>query len=142
MALSLRDLTLIAGGLAVLAWATWPPDRVAFNDACQPLGGPATMSAALYGNGFWRSQLEAATVERNLLLTQPGRRSRIDAEAKRQMQDASPLEGRMMRLSQAEGRVDDALERERQEAAQQSARLRRIAVLMACEAEISQRLGE
>ncbi len=136
----LRDLLLVAGGVAVLAWATLPPDKVAFDEECRPNGGPTAFSAVLYPDTFWRRQLDAAVAERDYLLIQPARRARIEAEMERESRESSVLEDRMMRLSREQSRVDDAAERERREAAQQSARLRKLAWLMRCEADIRQRL--
>lgn len=136
-----RDIALVACGVAVLGWATWPPDKVALDEGCGPLGGPASFSAALYRGGFWRAQLDAVVAERNDLLIQPARRERIKSEEEREAREASPLESRMMRLSQDQNRVDDQAERERLEMARQSARLRRITWLMACEADIRRRLS-
>jgi hypothetical protein len=136
-----RDGLILAGGIGLFFWATQPPDKVALDDQCQPAGGPAAFSAALYGNSFWRGQLDAVVAERDNLLTQPARRARADAELEREMRENPSREEKMMRLSRDQERIDDKIERERHEAALQSARLRRIAWLMACEADITQRLA-
>ena len=136
----LRDALILAGGLAVFFWATLPPGKVAFNDQCMPAGGPAVFSAMIYRGSFWQAQLDAAIAERNDLLTQPARRARNQDEAEREARENPALEERMMRLSRDQERIDDRYERERHEAALQSARLKRIAVLMACETEISQKI--
>ncbi|MBV5324466.1 MAG: hypothetical protein J0626_03905, partial [Rhodospirillaceae bacterium] len=84
--------------------------------------------------------LDAAVIERNDLLTQPARRARNQLEAEREARENPAGEERMMRLSRDQERIDDRYERERHEAALQSARLKRIAVLMRCEAEIAQKV--
>ena len=136
----IRDALILAGGLAVFFWATLPPDKVAFDDKCEPAGGPASFSAMIYRNSFWQSQLDAAVAERNDLLTQPARRARNQEEVAREARENPALEERMMRLSRDQERIDDRYERERHEAALQSARLKRIALLMACETTISQKI--
>ena len=136
----LRDALILAGGLAVFFWATLPPSKVAFDDQCEPAGGPATFSAMIYRGSFWQSQLDAAIAERNDLLAQPARRARNQAEAEREARENPAMEERMMRLSRDQERIDDRYERERHEAALQSARLKRIALLMACETQISQKI--
>lgn len=133
-----RDLTVIACSLAALIWVLIPPDSVAFNESCEPAGGPASLSAAVFSSWFWGKQLDAAIAERNNLLTQPARRARADAEL---MREVSNVEGRMVRLSREEMMINDRAERERVEAAEQSRRLKKVAGLMQCEAEIRQRLG-
>lgn len=140
--LRMRDGLILAGGLALFLWATLPPEKVSLNEDCSPAGGPAAFSALLYGGSFWRTQMDALLAERDDLLTQPARRARADAEAERAMRENPALEERMMRLNREQGRIDDKVEKERHEAALQSARLRRVAWLMACEAEISQRLAK
>lgn len=136
----LRDALVLAGGLALFFWATLPPDKVAFNDDCEPAGGPAAFSAWIYRGSFWQSQLEAAVAERTDLLTQPARRARAAAEAEREARENPALEERMMRLSREQSRIDDRYQREQHEAALQSARLKRIAILLHCEAVIAQKL--
>ena len=140
----LRDALVLAGGLALFFWATLPPDKVAFNDDCDAVGGPASFSAAIYRRSFWRAQLDAAVAERNDLLTQPARRARNEDEEKREARENPAREEKMMRLSreqeQQEADASDAYKREQHEAALQSARLKRIAMLMRCEAVIADRL--
>ena len=140
--LRMRDALILAGGLAIFFWATLPPDQVALNEACEPAGGPAVFSAKIYPGSFWRSQLDAVINERNDLLTQPARRARNQAEIEREMRENPALEEKMMRLSREQGRIDDRIEKERHEAALQSARLKKVTWLMQCEAEITQRLGQ
>ncbi|OAN47994.1 hypothetical protein A6A04_04345 [Paramagnetospirillum marisnigri] len=137
-----RDGLILAAGLGLFLWATLPPDKVSLNEGCEPKGGPAAFSAFIYPTSFWRTQLEALVVERNDLLSQPARRARAQAEAEREMRENPALEERMMRLSREQERVDDKLERERREAALQSARLQRITWLMQCEAEVAARLAK
>ncbi|TAN59398.1 MAG: hypothetical protein EPN20_15150 [Magnetospirillum sp.] len=136
----LRDALVLAGGLALFFWATLPPDKVSFNDDCEPAGGPAAFSAWIYRGSFWQSQLEAAVAERTDLLSQPARRARAAAEAEREARENPALEERMMRLSREQSRIDDRYQREQHEAALQSARLKRIAILLHCEAVIAQKL--
>lgn len=136
----LRDALILGGGLAVFFWATLPPHKVAFNGDCEPAGGPATFSAFIYRESFWQAQLEAAVAERTDLLTQPARRARAAAELERETRENPALEEKMMRLSRDQDRIDDKYQREQHEAALQSARLKRIAVLMQCEAVIAQKL--
>ncbi|CAA7612208.1 hypothetical protein [Magnetospirillum sp. SS-4] len=135
-----RDMLILAGGAALFFWAVLPPDKVALDESCQPSGGPAAFSAAIYGDSFWKAQLAAVTRERDDLLTQPARRARADMELEREMRENPSLEERMMRLSREQNRVDDRVEKERREAAAQSARLKRVAWLMQCEAEIAWKL--
>ncbi len=136
----LRDALVLAGALALFFWATLPPDKVAFNDECEPAGGPAAFSAFIYRSSFWEAQLDAAVAERNDLLTQPARRARAAAELEREMHENPSLEEKMMRLSRDQERIDDRYEREQHEAALQSARLKRIAALMRCEGIIAERI--
>jgi len=135
-----RDALVLAGCLALFFWATLPPAKVAFNESCEPQGGPATFSALIYRGSFWQAQLNAAIAERNDLLTQPYRRERNEEEIKRQMSEDPSLEEKMMRLSRDQDRIDDTYERERHEAAIQNARLKRITTLMRCEAVIAEKL--
>lgn len=134
-----RDLAMIAGGLAFLGWAVWPPSALSLTEACGPSGGPASISAALFPGTFWRKQLVAVVVERNDLLSRPARRARIDAQIRA---ESSAIEGRMDRLSREQGRPTDQEEKERQDQEEQSARLKRVAWLMGCEGEIRQRLAD
>lgn len=138
----MKDVLVLAGGLALFFWATLPSDKVTIDEACEPVGGPAAFSAFIYGKSFWRSQLDAVVSERNDLLTQPARRARNQEEAEREARENPALEEKMMRLSREQNRVDDRVEKERREAAIQSARLRRVAWLMACEGIISQKLAQ
>jgi len=41
----------------VLAWATWPTADQIIVESCSPNGLFAKLSAAIYGNTFWRAQL-------------------------------------------------------------------------------------
>lgn len=141
-AVRMKDAVILAAGLGICFWATLPPDKVAFDEACEPAGGPASFSAVIYGKSFWRAQLEAAIAERNDLLTQPARRARNAAEIEREARENPALEEKMMRLSREQGRIDDRVERERHEAALQSARLKKVAWLMGCEGIIAQKLAE
>ena len=102
----------------------------------------ARLSALLYPGPFWRAQAEAVVAERDRLLTQPARRARIAAEAEREAREATGFESRMTRLSRDEAGADDREARERQAAAEQAARLRRLGVLIACEADIARRRAE
>ncbi|MDO8608452.1 MAG: hypothetical protein Q7R40_18120 [Phaeospirillum sp.] len=138
--LRLRDALILAGGLGLFLWATLPPGKVVFNEECEPTGGPAAFSALIYPTSFWQSQLDAAMAERGDLLAQPARRARAAAEAEREARENPALEERMMRLSREQSRVDDRYEKERIEAALQSARLKRITLLMHCEGVIAQKL--
>ncbi|RAU23952.1 hypothetical protein CU669_02455 [Paramagnetospirillum kuznetsovii] len=137
-----RDALILAGGFALFFWATLPPDKVALNESCEPAGGPAAFSAAIYRSGFWQTQLDAVIVERNNLLTQPARRARNEAEIEREARENPALEEKMMRLSREQGRIDDRIEKERHEAALQSARLKKVAWLMGCETVIAQKLAK
>ncbi len=137
--LRLRDMLLIGAGLAFLVWAVLPPSSLALNESCAPQGGPASISAALFPGSFWEKQLTVVLAERDELLGRPARRARIEAELQR---EASAIEGRMDRLNREQSRIDDRAEKERQEMAEQSARLKRVAWLMGCEGEIRQRLAK
>ena len=134
-----RDLGIIAGGLTFLGWAVWPPSALTLTEACGPGGGPAAISAALFPGTFWRKQLSAVVLERNDLLSRPARRARIDAQIRA---ESSAIEGRMERLSHEQGQPTDQEEKERRDQEEQSARLKRVAWLMACEGDIRQRLAE
>jgi hypothetical protein len=136
----MKETLVLAGCAALFFWAVLPPDKVSLDESCQPSGGPAAFSAAIYGSTFWQAQLDAVIQERNDLLTQPARRARAEMELEREMRENPALEERMMRLSREQNRVDDKIEKERREAAAQSARLKRVAWLMQCEAEIAQKL--
>jgi hypothetical protein len=138
----MRDGLILAAGLGLFLWATLPPTKVSLDESCQPAGGPAAFSALIYPSSFWRSQLESLVAERDDLLAQPARRARAQAEAEREMRENPALEERMMRLSREQERVDDKIERERREAAAQSARLKRVTWLMQCEAEVAARLAK
>lgn len=135
-----RDALILTGGLALFFWATLPPNKVAFDEQCEPAGGPAAFSAFIYRDSFWQSQLDAAIAERDDLLTQPARRARNEAEIQREARENPALEEKMMRLSREQSRIDDRYEKERHEAALQSARLKRVALLMACETVIAEKL--
>jgi len=132
-----RSLILLGLGVIVLIWATWPPSQVALTDRCQPEKGPPGLAALLYPGPFWRGQLEAIAAERNDLMAQPARRARLDEESARQ---TGGIESRMSRLSRDE--ADDPAEKERREIARQSTRMRRLAWLFQCDAEIRQRLAQ
>lgn len=133
-----RDMLLIGSGLAFLGWAVLPPSALSIDESCSPVNGPAVLSATLFPGWFWSKQLAAAVAERDDLLSRPARRARIEAEIQR---EASNIEGRMDRLSREQTRIDDRAEKERHDMAEQSARLKRVAWLMACEGEIRQKLG-
>ena len=135
----LRDMLLIGAGLAFLVWAVLPPSSLALDKSCAPHGGPASVGAALFPGTFWEKQLTAALAERDDLLARPARRARIDAQVQ---SEASAIEGRMDRLNREQGRIDDRVEKERHDMAEQSARLKRVAWLMGCEGEIRQRLAK
>jgi hypothetical protein len=134
----LRDGLLLAGGIALFVWATLPPDTISYDKSCQAKAGPPAFSETLHGRGFWEAQLTATVIERDRLLSQPARIARLNEAA---AQDASPIEKRLLRLSQEDSRIDDTYERERHEAAEQRNRLERIGWLMDCEAVIRQRLA-
>lgn len=134
----LRDALLIGGGVAFLAWAVLPPSALSIDESCAPVSGPAALSARLFPGAFWRKQLDAVVAERDDLLARPARRARIEAQIKA---EASAIEGRMDRLSREQTRIDDRTEKERAEMAEQSARLKRLSWLMACEGEIRQTLA-
>lgn len=131
-----RTLSLLGVGVIVLIWATLPPSRVALTDQCQPEKGPPGLAALLYPGPFWRGQLEAIAAERNDLMAQPARRARLDEES---AQQTGGIESRMTRLSREE--ADDPAEKERREIARQSVRMRRLAWLYQCDADIRQRLA-
>jgi phage terminase small subunit len=131
-----RDALLIGIGVAILGWAVLPPSALSIDETCMPVSGPAAVSAKLFPGTFWRKQLEAVVAERDDLLARPARRARIEAQVKA---EASAIEGRMDRLSREQTRIDDRAEKERAEMAEQSARLKRLSWLMACEGEIRRR---
>lgn len=137
--LRLRDMLLIGSGVAFLVWAVLPPSSLAIDEACAPQGGPASISASLFPGTFWEKQLTSVVAERDDLLARPARRARIEAQIQR---EASNIEGRMDRLNREQSRIDDRAEKERHDMAEQSARLKRVAWLMACEGEIRQRLAK
>lgn len=136
---SKRDLGLIALGLSFLGWAIIPPDSVSLDPSCGPNGGPAALSAAVFHDAFWGKQLRAVVAERDDLLARPARRARLEEEERR---EASAIEGRMDRLNREQSRVDNRAEKERQEMAEQSARLKRVNWLMQCETVIRQKLAD
>lgn len=128
-----RMLVLLGLGLIVLVWATWPPSQVVLTDRCEPERGPPSLAALFYPGPFWRGQLDAIAAERDNLLAQPARRTRLDEESARQ---TGGIESRMSRLSRDE--TDDPAEKERREIARQSTRMRRLAWLLQCDTEIRQ----
>jgi hypothetical protein len=134
----LRDMLLMGAGLAFLGWAVLPPSSLSLDESCTPSGGPPSLSAALFPGLFWERQLVAVLAERDDLLARPARRARIDAQIR---SEASAIEGRMDRLNREQGRIDDRAEKERHDMAEQSARLKRVAWLMGCEADIRQKLA-
>ncbi len=54
-------------GISALAWATYPPETLRINDACMPISSLQTASASIYGDRFWRRQIQASIVERERL---------------------------------------------------------------------------
>lgn len=116
-------------------WATLPPGRVVFGPSCEPEGTRAVFSETIYRRVFWRTQLRAATVERDRLLTQPARMARMEEEA------ATHGGATSMRMSRLSSDPADAAERARREEADQAKRLARIALLSQCVAVIERRMG-
>jgi len=138
MRLRMMSVVGMVAGVAVLVWATLPPRAVAVDESCQPLGGPARLSALLYPGPFWRTQLEAVLAERDDLLAQPARRARLAAEAEREAREAPGIESRMMRLSREDTQIDPEAQ-DRRASAEQAARLRRLSWLIGCAETISAR---
>lgn len=56
-------------GLAV--WASYPPKELAIDNACMPDGFWKAVSEAVYGNKFWRRQIQAVTTGLQSLEREP-----------------------------------------------------------------------
>jgi len=132
-----RNKWLMAGILAWAVWATLPPGEIAFDADCHPQGGPAAVSAFVYGKWFWRRQMEALVAETNRLLALPAQREAQEAEEQRRKVD-----DRMNHLNKGDARNAAPDERERREEQEQSHRLSRLAWLARCQAEIGTTLGD
>ncbi|HLN25510.1 MAG TPA: hypothetical protein VK558_16170 [Patescibacteria group bacterium] len=131
------NILLLLGGVTVFLWVTLPPQKIAFDRACEVKGLQAHVSEMLHGDSFWRAQLEAAIKSRQW-------QERLPAEMAHWRDDSSdiatPLESKMSRLSSDEPR--DADEQQKAEAAAQRQRLGEIAWLTTCESAIRTRLED
>jgi hypothetical protein len=128
----------LGGGAAivvVIVWITLPPRGVALDDRCEPDGVAAALSAAVYGNTFWRSQQTALNNEILILSGLPA----ADIRA-RDQQQAGALERKMDRLSNQEA-SGDAAAQEKALADEQHARMERMAQLVRCQGPVTRHLG-
>ena len=48
----------ILAGLLLFWWASMPPRDIVLNSACEAVGLRNTLSATIYGTGFWKGQLD------------------------------------------------------------------------------------
>lgn len=128
-----------AGGavlvVGLVAWITLPPSRVALDAQCRPDGLAATLSAAIYGNTFWRAQQSALADEIQLLNGLPA----ADLRA-REQQQAGAIEKKMDRLSNQEAASDAAVQ-EKALAEEQHVRMERMALLVRCQEPVAQHLA-
>lgn len=124
-----------AAAIAVIVWITLPPSRVALDDRCEPDGVAATLSAAVYGGTFWRSQQGALNDEILLLNGLPA----ADLRGREQQQTGA-IERKMDRLSNQES-SSDAAAQEKALAEEQHVRMERMALLVRCQGSVARRLG-
>ncbi len=122
--MSRNALAIIILAVAVLYWLSLPPDRVAFDEACAPVDLQARLSAAVYGPRFWQAQQAAAAAMIGQLAALPAATEHANEETRASM---NATEQRMTRLSMQDGSDD-----ERQLAAEQRARLEKMAWLQQC----------
>ena len=131
-----RTLLQMAVVLAWAIWATLPPEELALGTDCQPIDGPSSVSAFLYGKWFWHRQLDAEIVEANRLLAEPAQREMGQDEERMKVDD------RMNHLNRDDIRNANPEQRERREEADQTKRLLRLAWLAQCRATIEATMGE
>jgi hypothetical protein len=131
------NILLLLGGVAVFMWVTLPPQKIAFDRACEAKGMQAHVSELLHGDSFWEAQLDAAIKARQW-------QERLPAAMGHWRDDggdtATALESKMSRLSSDEPR--DAAAQQEAEAAAQRQRLGEIAWLTTCESAIRARLQD
>lgn len=121
--------------VAVIVWITLPPTRVALDDRCEPDGVAATLSAAVYGGSFWRSQQSALNDEIQILSGLPA----ADLRAREQQQTGA-IERKMDRLSNQEA-ASDAAAQEKALAEEQHARMERMGQLVRCQGSVARHLN-
>ncbi len=126
-----QTLLVVVLGMAAFTWISLPPDRVAFDEACEPVDLQAQLSATLHGERFWRTQQAAAATMTGQLLALPAATAHANDAAKSSM---NAIEQRMTRLSMPPGGED-----ERQLAAEQRERIEKIAWLTRCHDTIAHR---
>jgi len=129
-----RNLWLMGGLFVWAIWATLPPGDLALDSECRPEGGPASVSAAIYGSWFWHRQLNAGLAEANRLAALPAQRMAQEEEERKKVDD------RMNHLNKGDIRNAERDERQRREELEQRHRLFRLAWLAQCQAEIERHL--
>lgn len=129
--LNLKDpkiLVSIGLTIAALAWLIIPPRSIALDEQCHPVGFQSSISATLTQGWFWNRQLHAVEARRDHLLAIQNR-----GDADQDVENISPIESRMDRLSQRNGAHETT--QEEKDAiikARQTDRIARLAVLMQC----------
>lgn len=112
-------------GLAAFYWISLPPDRVVFDQECEPQDLMARFSATVHGERFWRGQRQAAETAITALLAAPA-----SAEHAADQSRMNSIEQRMTRLSSPNAQDD------RQMAVEQRERLERVGWLRRCHEDI------
>jgi len=131
-----RTLWQMAVVLAWAIWATLPPAELALDTDCQPIDGPSSVSAFLYGKWFWSRQLDAEISEANHLLALPAQQELQQGDERLKVDD------RMNHLNKDDIRNADPDQRQHREEAEQTKRLLRLAWLAQCRATIETKMGD
>lgn len=141
------------GAVVVFAWQSAPPNTIAFDSACNASGFWGNISEEIYGDTFWRRQLDVAQRNRMAAEQYPAKMERIEKEVAKVLQQAQESIEQLQRQhpnlpkpSPALERADalreqaDALEFAEAERWLEKGRLLRIEWLQKCESAIRERI--